>query len=275
MTSALLILTGPLGVFAAGENAADFDLANGETPEWNYVGVTTHGDLNDLFGEVTKELAPGATRTVGIQLRNRSDESVRFHLRAEALTGEGAKALESDFEGKRAIDDLLSNIAVTVEYQGSPIYAGTLDGAGSGDLYTELGAALGTLAAQSYGEIEVTLNVSEGLGNAYFNALCAVSWTFTAIGDEGDDDGRWERPPRLDDGPLTEIEDDDTPLATQLGEPDEPEVVIIADPETPLALPQTGGLMTYATPAALALAVLVALYVATYVRGRKKENEAS
>jgi LPXTG-motif cell wall-anchored protein len=47
-------------------------------------------------------------------------------------------------------------------------------------------------------------------------------------------------------------------------------LVVIADPETPLALPQTGGLMTYATPAALALAVLIALYAATYVRGRKK-----
>ncbi|MDR2295552.1 MAG: LPXTG cell wall anchor domain-containing protein [Clostridiales Family XIII bacterium] len=51
--------------------------------------------------------------------------------------------------------------------------------------------------------------------------------------------------------------------------------MIIADPETPLALPQTGGLMTYATPAALALVVLVALYIAIGARSRKKANKAA
>jgi hypothetical protein len=277
LTGALLILTGPLGAFAAADNAVEFDLADGETPEWDYVGVTTRGSLNDLFGEVTKELAPGATRTVDVQLRNRSDESVTFYLRAEALTGDGAKALESDFAGKTAIDDLLGYIETEVYYGDGRIYKGTLGGAAADNtIYARDGALLGTLSANSYGSIKVTLSVSEKLDNRYFNALCAVNWTFTATG--GATDGPPPPPPpppRLDDGQLTEIEDDDTPLATQLGEPGEPEVVVIADPETPLALPQTGGLMTYATPAALALAVLLALYAATYVRGRKKENKAS
>ncbi|MDR2355788.1 MAG: hypothetical protein LBE16_06300 [Clostridiales Family XIII bacterium] len=286
LTSALLILAGPLAAFAANENAADFDREAGAGNEWSYVGVRTYGSLNDLFGEMTKELAPGAERTVKVQLRNRSDAETIFRLRAEVLTKGKAEVLEEDFAGKTATDALLSRISVTVTYGGAPLYTGTLGGVGAGDLYAANGAALGTLAANRHGEIEVKLTVPEDLGNEYFNSLCAVNWIFIAtqadagdIGDSDDPVGPVTVIPDgatpLDDGPLTEIEDEDTPLVTLTGDPEDPEVVIIADPETPLSLPQTGGLMTYATPAALALAVLIALYIAIGAKSRKKANKAA
>lgn len=288
LTGVLLILIGPLGAFAAmgNENEARFDRQAGEGNEWSYVGVKTYGDLNDLFGEVTKNLAPGAEKTVTVRLGNESDARATFSLRAEALTGDGAKALESEFKGKEADDALLSNINIAVSYQGTSIYAGTLRGAGgTGDLYTDAGAALGTLEAGNAGTIEVTLSVSRDLDNRYFNKLCAVNWTFTATQEDpeipdddddyyyGDGPGTPGAATPLDDGPLTDIGDEDTPLATLTGDPEDPDLVVIADPDTPLALPQTGGLMTYATPAALALAVLLALYAVTYIRGRKKADK--
>jgi hypothetical protein len=299
MSAALLAAANTSAVFAAAvSGAADFGAGAGGDG-WGYVGVTTYGDTNslfDLFGGGTKNLAPGAVRTVNVQLRNRSGAEATFWLRAEALTGGGAKLLEGDFAGKTAVDGLLEKIDITVSYKGEPIYAGTLGGVGTGGLYSETGAALGTLGADSYGGITVTLRVSDALGNGYFNSLCAVNWTFTATrGDESPADSPGRSGPgygpgsgygsasvtnpgygtaaaSLDDGLLAEIGDGDVPLSEM---PDDTDLVVIADPATPLALPQTGGLMTYATPAAIALAVLLALYAATYIRGRKPGRKAA
>jgi hypothetical protein len=264
LTGALLIITGPLSAFAAAE--ANFDREAGAGSEWSYVGVTSYGDLNDLFGAVTKELVPGDTKTVGVQLRNSSDAATTFWLKAEALTLDGAKALEDDFAGKTAIDALLDNIGIDVYYGTESVYTGTLGGVGSGDLYLN-GAELGTLAANSYGDITVTLAVSNTPDNSYKNSLCAVKWTFTATQEEGGGGGGGGG----GGTPLEELEEEDVPLAEAL--PEDTDIVVIADPETPLALPQTGGLMTYATPAAIALAVLIALYAATYIRGRRSMSK--
>jgi hypothetical protein len=265
LSGALLIISGPLSAFAAvGSNTADFDREAGAGNEWSYIGVRSYGaNLNDLFGEVTKELVPGDTKTVDVQLRNSSDAATTFWLRAEALTGDGAKALEGDYN-KTAVDALLSNIEIDVRYGTASIYTGTLGGVtgtAPGELYSDTGAQLGTLAANSNANITVTLEVSDALRNNYFNSLCAVNWIFTATQEEGGDG-----PPPPPPPPLTPIEDEEVPLAEP---PEDTDLVVIADPETPLGLPQTGGLMTYATPAALALLVLVALYAATYIRGRK------
>jgi hypothetical protein len=300
LSGILAVMTGPLAAFATDNNTVDFDREAEGGKYWSYIGVKTYGDLNDLFGEVTKELAPGDGKTVVVQLRNSSDTEAAFWLKAEALTGDGAKALESSFADKKALDDLLANISIEVHYKDALIYAGTLDGVGTSGLYSETGVLLGTLNAGNYGEITATLKVSEDLDNGYFDSLCAVRWLFAATqedpeepeepeepvpgdpGDPGDPGGPGggpgpsatipEDPTPLDEGPLTEIDD----YATPLGElPEDTDLVVIADPETPLALPQTGGLMTYATPAALALAVLIALYAATYIRGRKKSNKGT
>jgi hypothetical protein len=260
LTGALLTIIGPLSAFAAAE--ANFDREAGAGNEWSYLGVTSYGDPADLFGAVTKELVPGDTKTFNVQLRNSSDAATTFWLKAEALTLDGAKALEDDFAGKTAIDALLGHIGIDVSCGTTSVYTGTLGGVGSGDLYLN-GAELGTLAANSYEDVNVTLTVSDTLDNRYTNSLCAVNWTFTAtqedpVGGGGGGGGGT---------PLEELEDEDVPLAEAL--PEDTDIVVIADPETPLALPQTGGLMTYATPAAIALAVLLLLYAATYIGSRR------
>jgi hypothetical protein len=269
LSGALLIITGHLSAFAAvGSTAANFDREAGVGKEWSYVGVKSYGsELNDLFGAVTKELMPGDTKTVRVQLRNSSDAATTFWLKAEALTEDGAKILEEDFAGKKAVDALLSNIEIDVRCGTESIYTGTLGGVTGTDskLYSDTGALLGTLAANSNADITVTLKVSDTLGNRYMSSLCAVNWIFTAT----QDDPLPRRDPRLRE-PLEEIEDEDVPLAEP---PEDTDLVVIADPETPLALPQTGGLMTYATPAALALVALIALYAATYIRGRRNSRK--
>jgi hypothetical protein len=77
----------------------------------------------------------------------------------------------------------------------------------------------------------------------------------------------------IDDGPLTDLPDDLTPQGTVNNLPEGTDMVVVVEPEIPLALPQTGGLITFATPAALALAVLIGLYAATFVKKRRSEEE--
>ncbi|MDR1439789.1 MAG: hypothetical protein LBJ10_07220 [Clostridiales bacterium] len=315
LPAALLAMTSLPAAYAASANVADFDREASGAP-WSYIGVRTYGSLDDLFGDAMKELVPGDARTVAVQLQNSSLQTAQFWLRAEALTEAGAKALEGEFPSKAAVDALLGHVSISVDYQGATIYAGTLGGVGTGDLYTGNGVALGTLAGGSYGTISVSLRVSEALGNDYANSMCAVNWVFTAtqedevgnpgggenqpggapdsidpnapggaaelqpggdgedIGDEGVPEGAGvpgdsgdpgSEPPPIDDGTLTDIGDEGAPEGSA-------DMVVIADPDTPLGLPQTGGLLTYATPAGIALVVLMALYAATYARGRKKRQ---
>lgn len=309
---------------AASQNMADFNRE--AAAPWSYIGVRTYGSLNDLFGDVTKELAPGDEKAVTVQLRNSSQRQAEFWLRAEALTGDGAKALEADFPSKAAVDALLGNISIDIDYQGAPIYAGSLGGVGTSDLYTGEGVSLGTLEAGAYGAIEVSLRVSAALGNEYQNSMCAVRWIFTATQDDeeppeeptttapsgdgtppgpGGGQGSIEpndpgpgatvppgdaelgigegnvpggagetgnagdgAPDSRDDGQVEDLPEGDIPQ----GAPGDPDMVVVADPNTPLGLPQTGGLLTYATPAALALIALLALYAATYLRGRNRKG---
>jgi LPXTG-motif cell wall-anchored protein len=77
----------------------------------------------------------------------------------------------------------------------------------------------------------------------------------------------------IDGGPLTDLPDDLTPQGTVNNIPEGTDMVVVVDPEVPLALPQTGGLMTFATPAALALAVLIGLYAATFIKKRRSKAE--
>ncbi|MDR1571043.1 MAG: hypothetical protein LBS32_00805 [Clostridiales Family XIII bacterium] len=310
LLGAVTAMIGPCGSFAAADGAVSFSREAGPGDYWGYeLPVQSYGaGLNDLFGDVTKELVPGDERTVRVRLGNRGASEAYFYLRAEALPIEGGEADEKLSDGARAsiaavkdafgdkaaMDALLENIGVAVTYKGAEIYSGTLGGtaeAGAPEsaLYGA-GAALGTLAPGGYGDIELSLKVSESLGNSYFNALCAVDWIFTATqedpplggGDGGGGGGGGgsgggtigESLPPLDDGQIADIEDEGTPMATLLDGPEDPELVIIADPNTPLALPQTGGLLTYATPAAIALAALVALYAALSLRDRKRRAAA-
>jgi hypothetical protein len=77
----------------------------------------------------------------------------------------------------------------------------------------------------------------------------------------------------IDEGPLTDLSDDLTPLGSVETLPEDVDLVVVADPEIPLSLPQTGGLLTFATPAALSLAVLTGLYTATFIKKRRREKE--
>jgi hypothetical protein len=189
LSGLLLFAGGPPDVFAAGMGNDEVVYRSGgaDASFDRYQGnVKIYGDVQDLFGEVTKDLMPGSIRNFDVQFRNYVDKNVTFYLKAEALTGGGAKNLENvdRFEGYTAMDELLEHVRITIEHAGNIIYSGSLDGPGSPALYTGSGVVLGTLAPGTQGTLDITLSVSKSLRNQFFNSLCAVNWIFSAWEDE-------------------------------------------------------------------------------------------
>jgi hypothetical protein len=294
LSVALALACGPLAAYAG----AGAEFFGDVGAPWSYVDVTVIGGVNDLFGDIAKELAPGDERALTVQLRNRSSAEAVFSLKASALTGEAAEALEGVYAGKSAMDVLLDAVTAEITYSGGVIYDGPLRGSSSAPLYGTDGVILGSLGAGSYGTIGVTLRVPGNLDNSYMDSLCAVEWVFAASQEDsspvtppttpttpsvpGSGTGTIpgttpgadisDEPTPLDEGPVSGADDiygEDVPLG------DKPDLVVVVDDPTPMGLPQTGGLMTFATPAAIALIVLLAMFAMTFVGKRKKERDGA
>ncbi|MDR2156531.1 MAG: hypothetical protein LBO81_01950, partial [Clostridiales Family XIII bacterium] len=173
----VLTLTAP--VFAAD---ADFN-GEGASPVWAYDTLSVRAYGYDAFGDATKDLAPGAIRSLSVRLRNNTADTVEFRLAADPLTGARAEALETGFPGKTADDSLLDAIGITVRHGAAQLYVGTLRGlAADGDaaLYGNAGVSLGLVSGGYSGLIEVTLSVPSSLPSSAMDTLCAVSWRFAA-----------------------------------------------------------------------------------------------
>ena len=164
-------------------------------PIWNKNNITVYSkdieSINDLFGLNTKELEPGAQRTVNIRLENNSDESYAFYMGALVRTDEYARKLEEYFPGKTADDSLLDAININVSFAGGDIYAfekniysGKLSGHSDSDMYKTGGVLLGNHAPHSSGNIKVSIYIPKDIDSSYMNTLCAVNWLFTAQQDD-------------------------------------------------------------------------------------------
>jgi len=288
-------------LLAAASPSADFNYPG--DPIWSFGDVTVYSDglglesIDDLFGLITKELAPGMKREINIRLENHSANTYSFYLKAQAKTGDEANALEKFFPGKTAEDSLLNAIDTTVYYTGGNIYTtegiiydGKLSGNAGAAMYDGAhGVLLGTLGANSYGTVRATISIPESLGNEYMSTLCAVNWWFTAAMIESPQnpdtspsvtyppDGGQTTPPVTTFIPPSPVPtgDIENPEETDIGEIEVPkeEIVVVVDPGG--KLPQTGGIATYVAPAVLALSVLLLLLAITFISKRKKKRRDS
>ncbi|MDR1422888.1 MAG: hypothetical protein LBI64_08525 [Coriobacteriales bacterium] len=168
-----LIVVAVGGVTPALATDVDFN-GQGATNVWQYdsLSVTAYG--YDLFGAVTKDLAPGDTRSLNVLLRNNTPDDVDFRLVARSLSLDEVRMLETYYPGKTADDSLLDDINLRVSYGATILYSGALRGAGSAALYTSAGVAIGRLSAGYAGTITVELSLPSTLGNDTINKLCAV-----------------------------------------------------------------------------------------------------
>jgi hypothetical protein len=164
--------------------AADADFnGEGASRVWSYDSANVYAYGYDAFGSLTKDLAPGDTRTVSVRLRNNTSDNVAFRLAITPLTGAQAQALEAQFPGKTADDSLLDAITLTVRHGTTQLYRGTMRGAaisGNADAYSASGASLGLVSAGYSGVITVEIALAASLGNDVMNTLCAIEWSFFA-----------------------------------------------------------------------------------------------
>jgi hypothetical protein len=78
----------------------------------------------------------------------------------------------------------------------------------------------------------------------------------------------------IGDGLIESLPDEEMPFGALTDQPDGPDMVVVVDPAIPLGvgLPQTGGLLTYASAAGIALIGLLVLYAATFIKKRRDEE---
>lgn len=201
--------------------------------EW----VNTHGEEDgraDLF-TAFKKVMPGdeLSQTIYIQNGWDSKDYIRLSMMAVLHDEEGnpisedvMKALKADerneLESELAyMHDFLHQLTLTVKAGEETIYEGHPDeltkGFEDGEAYS-----FGKIRSGNTVKLDVTLSVPAELGNEYAGRIGEVDWKFIW---SGHDD------PRPDPDPKPDPKPDPEP------EPEEPPVIIIPDPEIPLAPP--------------------------------------
>ena len=201
--------------------------------EW----VNTHGEEDgraDLF-TAFKKVMPGdeLSQTIYIQNGWDSKDYIRLSMMAVLHDEEGnpisedvMKALKADerneLESELAyMHDFLHQLTLTVKAGEETIYEGHPDeltkGFEDGEAYS-----FGKIRSGNTVKLDVTLSVPAELGNEYAGRIGEVDWKFIWSG---------HNDPRPDPDPKPEPKPDPEP------EPEEPPVIIIPDPEIPLAPP--------------------------------------
>ena len=201
--------------------------------EW----VNTHGEEDgraDLF-TAFKKVMPGdeLSQTIYIQNGWDSKDYIRLSMMAVLHDEEGnpisedvMKALKADerneLESELAyMHDFLHQLTLTVKAGEETIYEGHPDeltkGFEDGEAYS-----FGKIRSGNTVKLDVTLSVPAELGNEYAGRIGEVDWKFIWSG---------HNDPRPDPDPKPDPKPDPEP------EPEEPPVIIIPDPEIPLAPP--------------------------------------
>ena len=199
--------------------------------EW----VNTHGEEDgraDLF-TAFKKVMPGdeLSQTIYIQNGWDSKDYIRLSMMAVLHDAEGnpisedvMKALKADkrnvMESELAyMHDFLHQLTLTVKAGEETIYEGHPDELTEGFEDGE-GYSFGKIRSGNTVKLDVTLSVPAELGNEYAGRIGEVDWKFIWSG---------HNDPRPD--PKPDPKPDPEP------EPEEPPVIIIPDPEIPLAPP--------------------------------------
>ncbi|MDR0862354.1 MAG: hypothetical protein LBN30_06245 [Oscillospiraceae bacterium] len=222
----------------------------------------TDQTITDLFGDATKNLAPGDTASTTVTLTNNATEAVTFYLRATPIRKEKAVNLTepkstdgdgSDFQDKTANDDLLDLVTIViVSNEASPrtLYNGRLNGLdstfyGPPNTTNESPIPIGTVSSGSSASITATITIPESLGNTYQDTLTAFEWVFYAwIPDPVDSPTPPDYPgdpspavsPAVSVEPTpepTEFTEPTIPLGLMTPEPTQPPVVDYPTPPTP------------------------------------------
>lgn len=201
--------------------------------EW----VNTHGEEDgraDLF-TAFKKVMPGdeLSQTIYIQNGWDSKDYIRLSMMAVLHDEEGnpisedvMKALKADerneMESELAyMHDFLHQLTLTVKAGEETIYEGHPDELTKGFEDGE-GYSFGKIRSGNTVKLDVTLSVPAELGNEYAGRIGEVDWKFIWSG---------HNDPRPDPDPKPDPKPDPEP------EPEEPPVIIIPDPEIPLAPP--------------------------------------
>lgn len=199
--------------------------------EW----VNTHGEEDgraDLF-TAFKKVMPGdeLSQTIYIQNGWDSKDYIRLSMMAVLHDEEGnpisedvMKALKADERNEMESEldymhDFLHQLTLTVKAGEETIYEGHPDelteGFEDGEAYS-----FGKIRSGNTVKLDVTLSVPAELGNEYAGRIGEVDWKFIWSG---------HNDPRPDPDPKPEPDPEP--------EPEEPPVIIIPDPEIPLAPP--------------------------------------
>ena len=201
--------------------------------EW----VNTHGEEDgraDLF-TAFKKVMPGdeLSQTIYIQNGWDSKDYIRLSMMAVLHDEEGnpisedvMKALKADerneMESELAyMHDFLHQLTLTVKAGEETIYEGHPDELTKGFEDGE-GYSFGKIRSGNTVKLDVTLSVPAELGNEYAGRIGEVDWKFIWSG---------HNDPRPDPDPKPDPKPDPEP------EPEEPPVIIIPEPEIPLAPP--------------------------------------
>jgi len=243
-------------------------------------------NTQDLFGDNTKNLAPGLEASTEVDLHNSSKYSANFYLMA--------RPENIDEIGIASLYDLV-DILVTFKTQGSSatereIYRGKFGGSAGSDLYSADGALLGVLTPSQTGIITVTINISNTVGNEYMAKVCSANWEFKAVGiipqsggnveTSGTNNVQEETAQIGEDAqvPLDEknsANNSDSGIGFAVNTAQDPSVVLVS---TGSGMPQTGGIRTFVMPLAIFLAILISLFFGVTIynqRKSKKEKEAA
>ena len=201
--------------------------------EW----VNTHGEEDGRADLLTafKKVMPGdeLSQTIYIQNGWDSKDYIRLSMMAvlhdeeghpisddviKALKADERKAMESELP---YMHDFLHQLTLTVKAGEETIYEGHPDeltkGFEDGEAYS-----FGKIRSGNTVKLDVTLSVPAELGNEYAGRIGEVDWKFIWSG---------HNDPRPDPDPKPDPKPDPEP------EPEEPPVIIIPDPEIPLAPP--------------------------------------
>ena len=140
----------------------------------------------DLFANF-KNLLPGCSRTQVIKLKNASNSTVKFLLRAESVD----KKSLSD-EDRNLVELLLSKYAtITVKNGNSVIYKGTVDGApkSQGGYTMSKDISLGSIKSKGTKDLVVTLTMDPEMEKEFQSVQDKVSWVFTVTEDDKSSSG--------------------------------------------------------------------------------------
>ena len=182
-----------VGVLSMTALAADSVEVNGSGRYADDTKVVVGYQDKDLFSGM-KDLMPGDTVEKQVSLSNKSNRSVTIYLmsKADFTSDDGIVAVrdksKASVPGKTFNDDIMKQIEMKLELDGTTIYEGSADGVTPKSGYEamaagEHGLSLGSFAAGTQKNMKITLNLpGPTFDNDFAERFAAVDWIFCVEG---------------------------------------------------------------------------------------------